>query len=99
MDNAQRTKNLLAPQRTGPLRKIILTQAHADHYGGVPALREPETQVIAERRFVQTWRYFDDLGPYLEAPLGEAVERHDESRREPAAAAGSRARHRRRSSL
>lgn len=66
MDHAQRNKNLLAPHRTGPLRKIILTQAHADHYGGVPMMREPETQVIAERRFVQTWRYFQELGPYLQ---------------------------------
>jgi alkyl sulfatase BDS1-like metallo-beta-lactamase superfamily hydrolase len=66
MDNAQRNKNLLAPHRTGPLRKVILTQAHPDHYGGVPTLREPETQVVAERRFVQTWRFFHDLGPYLQ---------------------------------
>jgi glyoxylase-like metal-dependent hydrolase (beta-lactamase superfamily II) len=65
MDNAERTKNLLAPRRTGPLRTIILTQAHPDHYGGVPAVREAHTQVIAERRFVDTWRYFRDLGPYL----------------------------------
>ena len=65
MDNAERTKNLLAPKRTGPLRKIILTQAHPDHYGGVPLMCEPETKVIAERRFVDTWRYFRDLGPYL----------------------------------
>jgi alkyl sulfatase BDS1-like metallo-beta-lactamase superfamily hydrolase len=65
MDNAERTKNLLAPRRTGPLRKIILTQAHADHYGGVPELREEQTKVIAERRFVDTWRFFSDLGPYL----------------------------------
>lgn len=65
MDNAQRTKDLLAPHRTGPLRKIILTQSHADHYGGVPVVREPGTQVVAERRFVNTWHYFDDLGPYL----------------------------------
>jgi len=65
MDNAARNKALLAPVRTGPLRKIILTQAHADHYGGVPVLREPGTQVVAERRFVDTWRYFKDLGPYL----------------------------------
>jgi alkyl sulfatase BDS1-like metallo-beta-lactamase superfamily hydrolase len=65
MDNAQRTKDLLAPVRSGPLRKIILTQAHADHYGGVPVLREAGTQIIAERRFVQTWHYFDDLAPYL----------------------------------
>ena len=65
MDNAERTKGLLAPKRTGALRYIILTQAHPDHYGGVPALRDSETQVIAERRFVNTWRYFRDLGPYI----------------------------------
>ena len=65
MDNAQRTKSLLAPHRTGPLRKIILTQAHADHYGGVPVMRETDTQVIGERRFIDTWHYFHDLGPYL----------------------------------
>jgi alkyl sulfatase BDS1-like metallo-beta-lactamase superfamily hydrolase len=65
MDNAERTKGLLAPVRTGPLRKIILTQAHADHYGGVPVMREAGTEIIAERRFVHTWQYFDDLAPYL----------------------------------
>lgn len=65
MDNAARTKALLTSRRTGPLRKIILTQAHPDHYGGVPLMKEPGTEVIAERRFVDTWRYFRDLGPYL----------------------------------
>jgi alkyl sulfatase BDS1-like metallo-beta-lactamase superfamily hydrolase len=65
MDNAERTRRLLAPHRRGPLRYIILTQAHADHYGGVPVMREPQTQIVAERRFVDTWRYFDVLGPYL----------------------------------
>jgi glyoxylase-like metal-dependent hydrolase (beta-lactamase superfamily II) len=65
MDNAERTRRLLEPVRSGPLLYIILTQAHADHYGGVPVLRELVTKVIAERRFVDTWRYFHDLGPYL----------------------------------
>ena len=65
MDNAERTKGLLAPKRTGALRYIILTQAHPDHYGGVPTVRESGTQVITERRFVNTWRYFRDLGPYI----------------------------------
>lgn len=65
MDNAARNKALLDKCRSGPLRRIILTQAHADHYGGVPALREAGTQVIAERRFVDTWKYFNELGPYL----------------------------------
>lgn len=65
MDNAERNKALLAPRRSGPLRKIVLTQAHADHYGGVPTLREPGTEIVAERRFSDTWNYFDELGPYL----------------------------------
>jgi len=65
MDNATRNKALIDKCRSGPLRRIIITQAHADHYGGVPALREAGTQVIAERRFVDTWKYFNELGPYL----------------------------------
>jgi glyoxylase-like metal-dependent hydrolase (beta-lactamase superfamily II) len=65
MDNAERTKKLLAPRRSGPLRKIVLTQAHADHYGGVPVLREPGTEIVAEKRFVDNWNYFDQLGPFL----------------------------------
>ncbi len=39
MDNAERTKRLLTPKRTGALRYIVLTQAHPDHYGGVPTIR------------------------------------------------------------
>ena len=65
MDNAERTQRLLAPHRTGALRKIIITQGHPDHYGGVPVLHEEGTEIIAERRFVDTCRYFRELGPYL----------------------------------
>jgi glyoxylase-like metal-dependent hydrolase (beta-lactamase superfamily II) len=65
MDNAERNRDLFAKVRRGPLRRIVLTQAHPDHYGGVPVLREPGTQLIAGRGFVNTWRYFNELGPYL----------------------------------
>lgn len=65
MDNAERNQALFAKVAGGPLRKIILTQAHPDHYGGVPLLREAQTQVIAGQGFVETWRYFQELGPYL----------------------------------
>ncbi|AXQ28583.1 MBL fold metallo-hydrolase [Solimonas sp. K1W22B-7] len=65
MDNAERNRTLFAKVASGPLRRIILTQAHPDHYGGVPLLREAQTQVIAGAGFVETWRYFHDLGPYL----------------------------------
>jgi glyoxylase-like metal-dependent hydrolase (beta-lactamase superfamily II) len=46
MDNAERTKRLLTPHRTGPLAFVILTQSHADHYGGLPEFLEDGTQVI-----------------------------------------------------
>ena len=65
MDNAPRNKALIDACRSGPLRHIVLTQAHPDHYGGVPALRESGTQVIAQRQFADTWRFFNELGPYL----------------------------------
>jgi glyoxylase-like metal-dependent hydrolase (beta-lactamase superfamily II) len=65
MDSAERNKALFGKYRRGPLKRIVLTQAHPDHYGGVPVLREAGTEVIAERRFVDTWQYFHALGPYL----------------------------------
>ena len=46
MDNADRNVALLKRHRTGPLRRIVLTQSHADHFGGVPEFSEPGTQVI-----------------------------------------------------
>lgn len=65
MDNVERNKKLFAPHRTGPLRKIILTQAHADHFGGVPGFREADTKIVAEIRFKDTFAFFDELGPFL----------------------------------
>jgi alkyl sulfatase BDS1-like metallo-beta-lactamase superfamily hydrolase len=64
MDNAERTKALLAQARRGELRTIILTQAHPDHYGGVPAFREPGSRIAAGQGFVETCRFYKDLMPF-----------------------------------
>jgi glyoxylase-like metal-dependent hydrolase (beta-lactamase superfamily II) len=45
-DGAERHLALFKPHRTGPLRYIILTQSHADHFGGVPQFREQGTKVV-----------------------------------------------------
>ncbi len=50
-DNGLRNQALLAPHRTGPLRAIILTQSHADHFGGVDVFKEPGTQILVQERF------------------------------------------------
>jgi len=69
--SAERNKALFAPVRSGELKAIILTQAHPDHFGGVPVLKEPGTQVIAERRFTDTCRFFRMLDPYLRRRSGK----------------------------
>ncbi|WP_380781028.1 MBL fold metallo-hydrolase [Sphingomonas sp. R86520] len=63
--NGERNKALFAPHRTGPLKRIILTQSHADHYGALPEQREDGTRVIAGAGFTETAEYFDTLAPFL----------------------------------
>jgi len=65
MDNAERNVALMAPQRTGPLRRIILTQSHADHFGGVPEFTEDETIVIAGPGFNEAWGDMKRLQPFF----------------------------------
>jgi len=45
-DGAERSAALFKPHRTGPLRYIILTQSHADHFGGVPTFMEEGTKIV-----------------------------------------------------
>ncbi|NML05737.1 MBL fold metallo-hydrolase [Sphingomonas sp. G-3-2-10] len=65
MDNADRNVALFAPYRTGPLRRIVLTQSHADHFGGLDAFREDGTQVIAGPGFVENWADMKRLQPFF----------------------------------
>ncbi|MFK4873675.1 MBL fold metallo-hydrolase [Novosphingobium sp. ZW T3_23] len=65
MDNVERTKRLLAPHRTGPLAFILLTQSHADHYGGVPEFVEDGTQVIGGPGFNEALGDMMRLQPFF----------------------------------
>ena len=71
MGSTERNTKVLAPVRTGDLKYIILTQAHADHFGGVPAFKEPGTQIITQQAFTDTANFFDRLGPYLHRRSGK----------------------------
>lgn len=65
MDNAERTKRLLAPHRTGPLAFVILTQSHADHYGGLPEFVEEGTQVVGGPGFNEALGDMNRLQPFF----------------------------------
>jgi glyoxylase-like metal-dependent hydrolase (beta-lactamase superfamily II) len=65
MDNADRNVALLAPHRTGPLRRIVLTQSHADHFGAVPEFREPGTQIIGGPGYDENWADMKRLMPFF----------------------------------
>ena len=49
--SADRNVALFAPHRTGPLRYIILTQSHADHFGGVPEFMEAGAKLVGGPNF------------------------------------------------
>ncbi|MCX7283223.1 MAG: MBL fold metallo-hydrolase [Novosphingobium sp.] len=65
MDNAERNLGLLAPVRTGPIRKIVLTQSHADHFGGLDVFREEGTEVIGGPGFAEAWADMKRLQPFF----------------------------------
>lgn len=47
--DARRSRDLFARVSAAPLRKIVLTQSHANQYGGLEVLKTPEVEVIAHR--------------------------------------------------
>lgn len=49
--DARRGKALFAAVSANPLRHIILTQSHANQYGGLEVYKTPETEVIAHRLY------------------------------------------------
>lgn len=65
MDNAERNVSLMKPKRTGPLRHIILTQSHADHYGCVPEFKEAGTLVIGGPGFNEALADMMRLQPFF----------------------------------
>lgn len=79
MDNAARNVSLMEPKRSGPLRHIILTQSHADHFGCVPDFRELGTQVIGGPGFNEAWadmmRLQSFFGPRSKKLWGSTLKR------------------------
>ena len=56
---------LLRAVDDGPIHSVVVTHAHADHYGGASVWLEEDTALIAHREFSETQRYLTDLLPFL----------------------------------
>lgn len=61
---AARTRELLLAVSDAPLRKLVLTHAHADHIGGAELWRGPGVEVIAHRAFILRNRSYELLRPF-----------------------------------
>jgi alkyl sulfatase BDS1-like metallo-beta-lactamase superfamily hydrolase len=63
---AERHKRLFNPQAAGPLRFIVITQSHPDHYGGLSVLNQAGAKLIVDRRFLDTVAYYERIAPYAD---------------------------------
>lgn len=71
-DQAAAARKLLVAENHGPVKYIILTHAHADHIGGINLWKEPGTQIIAQRNYVEFVNYVARLDGFF-APRNAAT--------------------------
>lgn len=62
--DAQRSRALFQSVSSQPIRYIILTQSHANQYGGLEVYKSPDNQVIAHRSYPVDRRYTEMLGAH-----------------------------------
>ena len=63
--DAQRAKDLLTAVSAAPVKYIILTHGHADHIGGINLWKQPGTQIIAQRNYVELLNYVARLDGFF----------------------------------
>ena len=64
---AERTHAALRAATDAPVRKLILTHAHADHIGGVSYWQGDGVETIAAKAFALRNRYYHELRPFQAA--------------------------------
>ena len=73
--NAQQARELLRAVSQGPVKYIILTHGHADHIGGIDLWKQPGTQIIAQRNYVELVNYVARLDGFF-APRNSVAFNH-----------------------
>jgi alkyl sulfatase BDS1-like metallo-beta-lactamase superfamily hydrolase len=69
---ASEVKKIFDSEPHGRIRYIILTHAHADHVGGISVWKEPGTEIIAQRNYVEFVHYVARLESFF-APRNAAA--------------------------
>ena len=62
--DARRGKALFAMVSSSPIRAIVLTQSHANQYGGLEGYKTPDNIVIAHRLYPEERAYNEALSPH-----------------------------------
>jgi alkyl sulfatase BDS1-like metallo-beta-lactamase superfamily hydrolase len=70
LGDAKRGRELFAAVSAGPVRYIILTQSHANQYGGLEVYKTPENTVIAHRNYPEERVYSEALSPHYRRGSG-----------------------------
>ena len=64
LGDARRGQELFGRVSTAPIRYIVLTQSHANQYGGLELYKTPENVVIAHRNYPEDRRYGEALAAH-----------------------------------
>ncbi len=64
LGDARRGKALFAMVSSSPIRAIVLTQSHANQYGGLEVYKTPDNIVIAHRLYPGERAYSEALSPH-----------------------------------
>ncbi|MET0283502.1 MAG: alkyl sulfatase dimerization domain-containing protein [Polyangiales bacterium] len=62
--DARRGKELFSKVSSAPVRVIVLTQSHANQYGGLEVYKTADNVVIAQRTYVEDRRYSEALSAH-----------------------------------
>jgi len=63
LPNQPHVQEMLRAADDGPITHVIVTHAHADHYGAADAFMDEDTELIAHREFIHNQRYLKALAP------------------------------------
>jgi alkyl sulfatase BDS1-like metallo-beta-lactamase superfamily hydrolase len=64
LGDARRGRELFSKVSAGAIRYVVLTQSHANQFGGLEVYKTPDNQVIAHRNYPEDRRYGEALSPH-----------------------------------